>query len=52
MSAVPVLKSPARTFDGIRYSINRNAVCDVSGGGASYLPGNAAGSTTNGGVYA
>lgn len=37
---------------GSRYYIDMNAVCFVNGGGASYLPGNAAGSTATGGQYA
>lgn len=37
---------------GSRYVITFNAWADVAGGGASYLPGNAAGSVANGGVYA
>jgi hypothetical protein len=37
---------------GTRYNISTNAVCIVAGGGATYLPGDAAGSTSTGGQYA
>lgn len=37
---------------GSRYIANVNAWIDTGGGGASYLPGNAAGSTATGGQYA
>lgn len=37
---------------GIRYAINLNGVIYVNGGGANYLPGNAAGGTSTGGQYA
>lgn len=37
---------------GTRYLVTFNAWADVAGGGASYLPGNAAGSTASGGQYA
>lgn len=37
---------------GSRYSINLNSTCFVNGGGASYFPGNAAGSAATGGQYA
>jgi HK97 family phage major capsid protein len=36
---------------GTRYLANGNAVVFTNGGGASYLPGNAAGSTATGGQY-
>lgn len=36
---------------GVRYSISGNAVCNTGGGGASYFPGNSAGSTATGGQY-
>ena len=36
---------------GTRYSASVNAWIDTVGGGASYLPGNAAGSTATGGQY-
>lgn len=37
---------------GARYSAVLNSVISTNGGGASYLPGNAAGSTATGGQYA
>lgn len=37
---------------GTRYVVSFNAFANVAGGGASYLPGNAAGSTATGGQYA
>jgi hypothetical protein len=37
---------------GARYNISFNAVCTTNGGGANYFPGNSAGGTSNGGVYA
>lgn len=36
---------------GQRYLVNANAVIFTAGGGGTYLPGNSAGSATNGGVY-
>lgn len=46
----------AMTFSGsgtgIRYSATLNGVVSVGGGGATYLPGNAAGSVATGGQYA
>lgn len=36
---------------GTRYSATTNSVIDTNGGGASYIPGNAAGSTSTGGQY-
>jgi hypothetical protein len=36
---------------GARYSVSGNGVLNTSGGGASYLPGDAAGSTATGGQY-
>lgn len=36
---------------GTRYYAAANAVIDTSGGGATYLPGNASGSTATGGQY-
>lgn len=45
----------ANTFSGSatgsRYTVALNAVIDSNGGGANYLPGNAAGSTGTGGQY-
>ena len=37
---------------GTRYSVASNGVIDTAGGGATYLPGNAAGTTATGGQYA
>ncbi|TJV70352.1 MAG: hypothetical protein E5X76_20165 [Mesorhizobium sp.] len=37
---------------GSRYSVTYTAWADVAGAGATYLPGNAAGSTSSGGTYA
>ena len=37
---------------GTRYLVHKNGVTDTSGGGASFFPGNASGSTATGGVYA
>ncbi|EGP07296.1 hypothetical protein CSIRO_3027 [Bradyrhizobiaceae bacterium SG-6C] len=37
---------------GARYLLSFNAVADVAGAGASYLPGNSAGATASGGQYA
>jgi hypothetical protein len=36
---------------GTRYVVTTNAVVDTGGGGATYFPGNAAGSTATGGQY-
>jgi hypothetical protein len=36
---------------GQRYNVNGNGVCWTNGGGATFLPGNAAGTETNGGKY-
>lgn len=36
---------------GSRYTVSGNATIYTNGGGASYLPGNSAGSSANGGVY-
>lgn len=36
---------------GSRYNAQENAVIHTNGGGASYLPGNSAGSVSNGGLY-
>lgn len=40
------------TFTGARYSATLNGVVQTYGGGASYFPGNSAGSTATGGQYA
>jgi hypothetical protein len=37
---------------GKRYTVTLNGVINTFGGGASYLPGNSAGSTATGGQYA
>lgn len=37
---------------GTRYNVTLNGVMNTAGGGANYLPGNAAGSTATGGQYA
>lgn len=37
---------------GVRYNANMNGVIVVGGAGATYLPGNSAGSTATGGQYA
>lgn len=39
------------TATGPRYSTSTNAVIDVGGAGATFLPGNAAGTTATGGQY-
>jgi hypothetical protein len=48
--------STALTFSGAatgtRYSVTLNSVLDTSGGGATYLPGDVAGTTATGGQYA
>jgi hypothetical protein len=36
---------------GKRYIVNNNSVCFVNGAATTYLPGNVAGTTANGGVY-
>jgi hypothetical protein len=36
---------------GVRYTVNTNGVIFTNGGGASYLPGNSAGSAATGGQY-
>ena len=40
------------TFTGPRYNASLNGVIQSNGGGASYFPGNSAGSTATGGQYA
>jgi hypothetical protein len=37
---------------GVRYSVSTNGVIDTIGGGATYLPGDTAGTTATGGQYA
>lgn len=51
-SVVPYGLTVSGSSTGVRYSIALNAVCQTFGGGASYLPGNSAGSTSTGGQYA
>lgn len=41
----------AGSATGIRYSVQSNGVINAFGGGASYLPGNSAGSSATGGLY-
>lgn len=36
---------------GVRYLSHKNAVIDTSGGGATFFPGNSAGSVSDGGIY-
>ena len=47
--------APGSTFSGAatgtRYLSHKNGVIDTNGGGASYFPGNVAGSTATGGLY-
>jgi hypothetical protein len=49
--------APVITFNscsgvtGTRYSAMLNSTIDTNGGGASYFPGNAAGTTATNGVY-
>jgi hypothetical protein len=40
------------SLTGARYAVSNNAIIQTSGGGASYFPGNSAGSATTGGIYA
>jgi len=51
-----LVEAPAMTFvgtaTGVRYIVQTNAIVDTSGGGATYFPGNTAGSTATGGQYA
>jgi hypothetical protein len=46
----------ANTFSGsatgTRYSVALNSIIETGGAGATYLPGNAAGATATGGIYA
>jgi len=52
---VAMVRAASVTFSGaatgVRYSVSENAVVQTSGGGASYFPGDVAGSITTGGVY-
>jgi hypothetical protein len=49
------IEAVSNTFSGsatgTRYSANTNGVINTSGGGANYFPGNAVGTTVNGGIY-
>lgn len=54
--SVSSIRAVGNTFSGTgatgkRYDARSNAVIDVNGGGASYFPGNSAGSTATGGQY-
>lgn len=40
------------TATGARYGATQNSMINAFGGGASYFPGNSAGSTSTGGIYA
>jgi hypothetical protein len=40
------------TVTGTRYNCDLNGIMDTGGGGANYVPGNAAGATATGGQYA
>jgi len=57
-NALGIISSPSGgiTFSGaatgVRYVAQLNGIISVTGGGASYLPGNSAGSTATGGQYA
>lgn len=55
-STVSMMNLTSLTFSGsatgTRYSSTLNAVINTSGGGASYFPGDVAGSTSTGGQYA
>lgn len=55
-SQIGYILAQSLTFSGSatgpRYSASSNAVINTGGGGASYFPGNSAGSTATGGVYA
>lgn len=46
------LAQPTGAATGPRYFVGLNATINTEGGGANYLPGNAAGSATTGGQYA
>lgn len=50
-SAAAVSMTFSGSATGPRYSITMNGVINTGGGGASYLPGNSAGSTATGGQY-
>jgi predicted RecA/RadA family phage recombinase len=55
-SRTGVFNLPGNTYSGsatgARYVLSYNAIADVAGAGANYLPGNSAGSTAFGGQYA
>lgn len=44
--------SNSASITGVYYSATQNSVIDTNGGGGTYFPGNSAGSTATGGVYA
>ncbi len=54
-SSLAFMSLTGNTFSGAatgsRYSSSVNSVINTSGGGASYLPGNAVGTTATGGLY-
>jgi hypothetical protein len=54
-TTVGILRVDTNTFSGsatgVRYSSDGNSVISTGAGGATYLPGNAAGGVTNGGLY-
>jgi hypothetical protein len=55
VASVSTVNVAGTTFSGAatgsRYNVSTNAVLSTNGGGATYLPGNAAGSTATGGQY-
>lgn len=50
-----VIEVASNTYSGSatgkRYDVALNAICNTGGGGATYLPGNSAGTTATGGQY-
>jgi hypothetical protein len=51
VSTVEVLATFSGSATGVRYIASFNGVVYVNGAGATYLPGNSGGSTSNGGQY-
>lgn len=49
---IPASAGTTGTATGKRYNVVTNGVVNTGGGGASYFPGNAAGTTATGGQYA